>query len=88
MKKLSFSAGIKLRGNINRMQELTTQGHSAEEVRNCFRSAGVHLQVANGDFPLLANLSELTRTAVPKSVVKMFLRSEGSSTAGWEPMPA
>lgn len=73
MEKLSLGRGIKLRGNVNRIAELTNNGKTAQEISKVFALEGVRLEVVNGDFPLRANLSELTRVAVSKSAVKTYL---------------
>ncbi|ELW9529632.1 hypothetical protein SIO92_003928 [Burkholderia cenocepacia] len=71
MSKLGIAEGIKLRGNVNRITEIMTQG-TLEDTVACFALGGMTLQASGGDVPLLRNLSELTRTALPKRVVKDY----------------
>ncbi|AQT51821.1 hypothetical protein QZM97_13505 [Burkholderia orbicola] len=71
MSKLGIAEGIKLRGNVNRITEIMKQG-TLEDAVACFALGGMTLQANGGDVPLLRNLSELTRTALPKRVVKDY----------------
>ena len=65
MSKLGIAEGIKLRGNVNRITEIMKQG-TLEDAVACFALGGMTLQASGG------NLSELTRTALPKRVVKDY----------------
>jgi hypothetical protein len=71
---LTFSQRLKHSGNTNRLHELHSAGCTAEEARDCFARGGMTLKVVQGDFPLMGNLSEFTRAALPKQVVQNFLR--------------
>ncbi|SEU23338.1 hypothetical protein [Variovorax sp. OV084] len=75
---LSFPAHLKHGGNLNRILELKDGGCNSSETQECFELGGVRLKAVNGDFPLLANLAEMTRKAVPKQVVKAYLRKRQS----------
>ncbi|MDR8093256.1 hypothetical protein KPB05_38005 [Burkholderia gladioli] len=82
MKKLGLAAGLKLHGNVNRLKEILEAG-TAEDAQACFASEGIALTIVGGDFPLIANLPELSRKALSKKTVADFL----SSTDGLEPNP-
>ncbi|MCA8157516.1 hypothetical protein [Burkholderia contaminans] len=82
MKKLGFAAGLKLRGNVNRLTEILEVG-TAEDAQACFASGGIALTIVGRDFPLIANLPELSRKALSKETVADFLSSKG----GLAPMP-
>jgi hypothetical protein len=71
---LSIPAHLKHGGNLNRINELHTEGCSAAEIQDCFSRGRIHLKVVQGDFPLMGNLQEMTRKALPKHVVKDYLR--------------
>jgi len=78
---LSIPAHLKHSGNLNRILELDAGGCSTSEIQQCFELGGVRLKAVNGDFPLLANLPEMTRKAVPKQIVKAYLRERENSAA-------
>lgn len=75
--KLSISQHLKHSGNLNRILELDEHGCTAAEIRACFERGGIHLKVVQEDFPLNGNLPEMTRKALPKQVVREYLRERG-----------
>ncbi|AOR71656.1 hypothetical protein BBJ41_29865 [Burkholderia stabilis] len=78
MSKLGIAEGIKLRGNVNRITEIMERG-TTQDVVACFAQGGVTLRASGGDLPLLHNLPELTRTALPKRVVKNYFGTHGGA---------
>ncbi|CAJ3384901.1 hypothetical protein [Burkholderia glumae] len=83
MSKIGIAGSIKLHGNIKRMQEIVERG-SVHDVVPCFESGGMSLHMAQGDFPLLKNLPELTRVALPKRFVDEYF----AENKGMSPNPA
>ena len=71
---LTFPQRLKHSGNTNRLHELDSAGCTAEEARDCFARGGMSLKVVQGDYPLMGNMSEFTRTALPKKVVRDYLK--------------
>ena len=78
MSKLGIAEGIKLRGNVNRITEILERG-TVQDAVSCFARCGVTLHASGGDVPLMRNLPELTRTAVPKRVVKDYFGASGGA---------
>lgn len=74
-----FADRLKREGNVNRITELTDEGCNAEEVKSCFALGGIKLKVVQGDFPIIANDEELCRKALPKAIVKSYLRDRNMS---------
>lgn len=70
---MSIAGHLKHIGNVHRIQELTSQGFSVTEIRDCFARGGICLKVTEGDFPLLANLPAMTKKALPKQVMRDFV---------------
>lgn len=70
----SIPERIKYDGNVNRIKELMDGGCSASEVQVCFAAEGIHLKVVQGDFPLVANLQEMCRKALPKKIATQFMQ--------------
>lgn|GEM_PF-2353224 len=68
--KVGIAGGIKLVGNINRINEYRKAGFSADQTREAFGAQRIYLKVVAGDFPLVANQGELCRKAMPKAVVR------------------
>ncbi|VDO16247.1 unnamed protein product [Brugia timori] len=68
----SWRGNIIRNGNLNRILEMTEQGFSASDIRDCFATEKIQLALVNGDFPLVKNNSELTRKALPKRVARSF----------------
>jgi len=74
----SFPERLKTDGNLNRLVELEEAGCTAQDMKDCFERGGITLVVQNGDLPLLRNLPELGRRALPKRVVRDFLSRPGA----------
>ncbi|MEZ2352124.1 hypothetical protein [Caballeronia sp. RCC_10] len=72
MSKDSWAARIKRDGNINAIKALS-KSCSVEEVKVCFARGRINLLTEGGDIPLLRNLPELERVALPKKVYMAFL---------------
>jgi hypothetical protein len=85
MSSTSFPARLKRDGNINRIKDLVSNGCSVGEIRDCFAHADIHLVVGHHDIPLLANLDELERKALPARCVKNYLSNRQEDTG---PKPA
>lgn len=84
MSSTSFSSRLKRDGNINRIKDLLKSKCSVGEIRDCFARADIHLVVGHHDLPLLANLDELERKALPAKCVKDYLMNRQDDT-GQEP---
>ena len=84
MSSTSFSARLKRDGNINRIKDLVNNNCSVGEIRDCFARANIDLVVGHHDIPLLANLDELERKALPAQYVKDYL-SNRQNDAGPKP---
>lgn len=69
----NFAERLKRDGNLNRLEELAHAGFNAEESKACFAGGGINLKVVAGDFPLLANNAELSRSALSKAHVKTYI---------------
>lgn len=69
----SFAQRLKTDGNLNRIVELQEAGYSASDIQSCFATGGLHLVEDHGDLPLLRNLHELGRKALPRQAVRDFL---------------
>ncbi|HEV3428326.1 MAG TPA: hypothetical protein VG320_10660 [Paraburkholderia sp.] len=80
MSKNSFAARIKRDGNINAIKALAPSC-SADEIKEVFARGRIKLITAGGDIPLLRNLPELERTALPKKTYLGFLAERETSLA-------
>ncbi|WP_354678969.1 hypothetical protein [Cupriavidus plantarum] len=72
MSKNSWAARIKRDGNINAIKALSTSC-SVDEIQACFARGRIKLVTERGDIPLLRNLPELERVALPKKIYVAFL---------------
>lgn len=71
----TFAERLKTDGNLNRIADLQKAGCSARDIQRCFQQGDIYLKEHNGDLPLLQNMPELGRKALPKHVVREFLNS-------------
>ena len=72
MSKNSLAARIKRDGNINAIKALSPSC-SVDEIQACFARGRIKLVTDGGDIPLLRNLQELERVALPKKIYMAFL---------------
>lgn len=80
MSKSSWAARIKRDGNINAIKALSTSC-SVDEIQACFVRGRIKLVTEGGDIPLLRNLAELERVALPKKVYVAFLTERETNPA-------
>ncbi len=80
MSKNSLAARIKRDGNINAIKALSTSC-SVDEIRECFARGRIKLVTEGIDIPLLRNLPELERVALPKRTYVAFLAERAMNLA-------